>query len=273
MSLGLPAIPPQGKDLTDVPADLDETFSSVRQAQAQLIQSAAELGVVPSSYDLTPKKMVDEFIRRDPEGNIDRIYGKIVGDAPAVKQAEAKVLQARRNLDQANLDLGYCRVFAEIDGVVSRRNVNPGNNVQAGQQLMALQSIRDLWVDANFKETQLAALRIGQHVDLYFDMYGGRKAFKGHISGFTMGTGSTIALLPPENATGNFVKMVQRLPVRIELDDYDPRQAPLFIGLSVTPYVDLRQKPTGPHAGEVLQPYLSPLLAGRTPAGNPEPRR
>ena len=91
---------------------------------------------------------------------------------------------------------------------------------------MALQSIHDLWVDANFKETQLADLRIGQRVDLYADMYGGRKKFQGHISGFTMGTGSTIALLPPENATGNFVKVVQRLPVRIELDNYDPGQAP-----------------------------------------------
>jgi membrane fusion protein (multidrug efflux system) len=237
-----------------------------------LIQSAAELGVFPSSYDLTPKKLVAEFVRRDPQGDIDRIYAKIAEEAPAVKQAEAKLLQAQRNLDQADLNLSYCRVFAEIDGVISRRNVNPGNNVQAGQQLMALQSVHDIWVDANFKETQLAALRIGQHVDLYFDMYGGRKAIKGHISGFTMGTGSTIALLPPENATGNFVTIVQRLPVRIEFDDYDPNQAPLFIGLSVTPYVDLRQRPTGPYAGEVLQPYL-PLLAGRPPAGAPEPKR
>ena len=138
---------------------------------------------------------------------------------------------------------------------------------------MALQSVRDIWIDANFKETQLAALRIGQHVDLYFDMYGGRKTLKGHISGFTMGTGSTIALLPPENATGNFVKIVQRLPVRIELDKYDPDKDPLFIGLSVTPYVDLRRKPTGLHAGEVLQPYLPPLVAGRTPPGSPEPKR
>ena len=135
--------------------------------------------------------------------------------------------------------------LAEIDGVVSRRNINPGNNVQAGQQVMALQSVHDMWVDANFKETQLASLRIGQRVDLYADMYGERKTFKGHVSGFTMGTGSTIALLPPENATGNFVKVVQRLPVRIELDDYDAGEAPLFIGLSVTPYVYVKEKPTG----------------------------
>jgi membrane fusion protein (multidrug efflux system) len=217
--------------------------------------------------------MIEQFMHRDPQENIDRIYEKIVREAPAVKQAEAKVLQAERNLEQAKLNLSYCRVFAEIDGVVSRRNVNPGNNVQAGQQVMALQSTRDIWVDANFKETQLASLRIGHHVDLYADMYGERKTFKGHISGFTMGTGSTIALLPPENATGNFVKVVQRLPVRIEVDDYDPDKAPLFIGLSVEPYVYVKEKPTGPHAGEILQPYLMPPPAGQPLAGPPEPRR
>jgi membrane fusion protein, multidrug efflux system len=269
VSLGLPATAGAGKDLTDVPANLSQTFSSVRQAQAQLMEVAAQLGVTASSYDLTPKQMIEQFMQRDATGNIDRIYDTIIREAPTVKQAEAKVLQAQRNLDQANLNLSYCRVIAEIDGVVSRRNINPGNNVQAGQQVMALQSIQDMWVDANFKETQLASLRIGQRVDIYTDMYGERKAFRGHISGFTMGTGSTLALLPPENATGNFVKVVQRLPVRIELDDYDADTAALFIGLSVTPYVHVKEKPAGPHAGEFLQPYVTPLVAGRSPTNQP----
>jgi membrane fusion protein (multidrug efflux system) len=273
VSLGLPAIPPKGKDLADSPANLDESFSSVRQAQAQLMQAVGELGVVATSYDLTPKKMVYEFMHRYPGGNIDQIYEEIVRKAPLIQQAQSKILQTQRNLDQANLNLSYCRVFAEIDGIVSRRNINPGNNVQAGQQVMALQSTDEIWVDANFKETQLAQLRIGQHVDLYADMYGRGKMFRGHISGFTTGTGSTLALLPPENATGNFVKVVQRLPVRIDLDDYDPNQAPLFIGLSVTPYVYVNEKPTGPYAGDILQPYLTPLLARELPAGAAEPKR
>ena len=85
-------------------------------------------------------------------------------------------------------------------------------------------------------------------------MYGRRKEFAGRITGFTMGTGQTLALLPPQNATGNFVKIVQRLPVRIELTDYDPAHAPLFVGLSVTPYVYYKEPPAGPHAGEILQP-------------------
>ena len=131
---------------------------------------------------------------------------------------------------------------------------------------MAIRSLTEIWVDANFKETQLARLRIGQPVDLEVDMYGSRHEFKGRISGFTMGTGSTLALLPAENATGNFVKVVQRLPVRIELLDYDPDKAPLFIGLSVVPHVHIHEKPTGPNAGEILQPPL-PRRAGRSIAG------
>ena len=86
-------------------------------------------------------------------------------------------------------------------------------------------------------------------------MYGGRREFEGRITGFTMGTGQTLSLLPPQNATGNYVKIVQRLPVRVELTDYDPEKAPLFVGLSVTPYVYYKEPPTGPHAGEVLQPH------------------
>jgi membrane fusion protein (multidrug efflux system) len=134
---------------------------------------------------------------------------------------------------------------------------------------MALRSLTDIWIDANFKETQLADLRIGQPVDLYVDMYGDRATFAGRISGFTMGTGSTLALLPPENATGNFVKVVQRLPVRIDLVGYDPDKAPLFVGLSVHPYVRVRAEPTGPNAGKVLQPLATDPIA--PPAVGPPP--
>jgi membrane fusion protein, multidrug efflux system len=258
VALGLPAQPPAGTSLADVPADLDQTFSSVRQAQADLLQSAAQLGIVPSSYNLTPKQTLDEFYRRDPSGDLDRIYAVILKNAPSLKQAETNLMQAQRDLDQAKLNLRYCTVFAEIDGVITRRNVNPGNNVQVGQSLMAIRSLRDIWVDANFKETQLRNLRIGQRVDLEVDMYGGKRIFEGRISGFTMGTGSTLALLPAQNATGNFVKVVQRLPVRIDVMNYDPDKLPLFVGLSVTPTVDLRTAPSGPNAGKFLQEPSQP---------------
>ena len=135
-------------------------------------------------------------------------------------------------------------------------------------------------MDANFKETQLGDLRIGQRVDLEVDMYGGKQHFEGRISGFTMGTGSTLALLPAQNATGNFVKVVQRLPVRVDLVHYDPDKIPLFVGLSVEPEVDLRSKPEGPNAGQYLQaavpvpaapPLPSPAQPGEPPQMSPPP--
>jgi membrane fusion protein, multidrug efflux system len=259
--LGLPAHPPEGGNLTDVPADLDQTFSSVRQALGELMQSAAQLGVVSSSYDLTPKQVVEEFYKRDPGGDINRIYAEIIKNAPALKQAEAALMRAQRDLDEAKLNLRYCTIVAEIDGVVTRRNVNPGNNVQVGQSLMAVRSLRDIWIDANFKETQLRSIRIGQHTDLEVDMYGGTQHFEGRVSGFTMGTGSTLALLPAQNATGNFVKVVQRLPVRIDMINYDPDKVPLFVGLSVRPSVNVRSKPTGPNAGKFLQDVATEPVA------------
>ena len=260
-SLGLPEEPGRGQSLAYVPPDLDQTVPEVLQAQADLIQTAAQLGVL-HSFEQTPKQMLDEFMKRAPHGDIDLLFAQLVEEAPGVKQAEARLQLAKRELEAAQLDLGYCDVVAEIDGVITRRNVNPGNNVEAGQGLMAIRSLREIWVDANFKETQLADLRIGQRADLYVDMYGDRRVFQGRITGFTMGTGSTLALLPAQNATGNFVKVVQRLPVRIEISDYDPEKTPLFIGLSVNAYVYYKEPPTGPDAGKILQPYVLPEPSG-----------
>jgi membrane fusion protein (multidrug efflux system) len=262
VTLGLPRRPESG-DLTQVPANLDQTFSMVRQAQASLVQAAAQLGVT-QPLDDSPKEMVARFRQRDPEGNIERIFAKLSEEAPAVKQAESKLAQAQRRLDEAELNRRYCDIVSEIDGVVTRKNVNPGNHVQVGESLMAVRSLTEIWIDANFKETQLADLRIGQRVRCEVDMYGSRREFEGRITGFTMGTGQTLALLPPQNATGNFVKIVQRLPVRIELTHYDPGKATLFVGLSVTPYVYYKEAPTGPHAGEVLQPLAHLPTASQT---------
>ena len=128
---------------------------------------------------------------------------------------------------------------------------------------MAVRSLTEIWIDCNFKETQLANLRIGQRVRCEVDMYGSRREYEGRITGFTMGTGQTLALLPPQNATGNFVKIVQRLPVRIELTNYNPDKETLFVGLSVEPYVYYKEPPEGPNAGKFLQPF-APLPTGPT---------
>jgi membrane fusion protein (multidrug efflux system) len=251
VSLGLQTQPEDSADLDQVPSDLDQTFSSILQAQADLIQAAAQLGVV-HSYNQTPKQMLEEFAKLGP---IDRRFDQLAAEAPAVKQAETKLEAAKRDLAVAELDLRYCDVVAEIDGVVTRRNVNAGNDIQVGQSLMAIRSLSEIWIDANFKETQLRELRIGQAADLYVDIYGDKQVFSGRITGFTMGTGSTLALLPPQNATGNYIKIVQRLPVRIELENYDPDKKPLFIGASVVPYVYLDKPLSGPNAGAFLQGF------------------
>ncbi len=264
-SLGLPAELPDGTPLNQVPKNLDQTFSGVRMALADLAQSAAQLGLpLPGSKE-TPKEYLARFLKMEEEGNLDKFLTQLAEDTPSVHTARAKLAQAEQDLEQARLNLSYCEIRAEIDGVVGRRNVNPGNNVQVGQQLMTVRSVTDVWVDANFKETQLADLRIGQPVDLYVDMYGGRRRFAGRVAGFSAGTGSTTALLPPENATGNFVKVVQRLPVRIELTEPPPQDDPLFVGLSVTPYVHYRAEPTGPNAGQRLQTPLPPAAVSTLP--------
>jgi membrane fusion protein (multidrug efflux system) len=255
-SLGLSMQPAEGHELAEVPPNLDQTFSSVRAAMFEMLQAIAPLGVAPKSYNSTPKEVIAEFLARSSTGNLNEIYDKLIQNAPAIEYAKSQVMVAQADLDQAKLNLSYCDVLAEIDGQVTRRNVNKGNNVAAGQSLMAVRSLTEIWVDANFKETQLAAIRIGQPVDLDVDMYGSHKMFKGRVEGFSMGTGSTLALLPAENATGNFVKVVQRLPVRIVLLDYDPEKVPLFVGLSVTPYVYIHAEPTGLNADEVLRPVL-----------------
>lgn len=257
VSLGLPPQPVKGKEYADVPAELEETFSDVRAAFTDLVQTMTQLGYPLAPTSATPTKAIAEFQRLDKNGDLDRILRDMIPNVPAVMQARAQLAQAQHDLEQAELNLRYCDIVSEIDGVVTSRNVNPGNNVQAGQTVCAVRSLTEIWIDANFKETQLADLRIGQRVRIEVDMYGSRKEFEGRITGFTMGTGQTLALLPPQNATGNFVKIVQRLPVRIELTNYDPAVAPLFVGLSVTPFVYIKEPPTGPHAGEVLQPHAS----------------
>src|SRR5262249_3806206 len=115
VGLGLPARPPRGEELADVPPNLDQDFSSVRQALGTLLQSAAQFGYMPTSWNATPKRALEDFYKQDPEGNLDRIYARIIPQAPAIKQAEAKLLQARHDLDQAELNLRYCDVVSEID--------------------------------------------------------------------------------------------------------------------------------------------------------------
>jgi membrane fusion protein, multidrug efflux system len=149
--------------------------------------------------------------------------------------AEAQVQKARAALEQAQLNLQYTTVRAPVSGIVSKRSVEPGQTVQPGQPLFAIVMIDDLWVTANYKETQLTNMRPGQTATIHVDATG--KTYKGHVESIGGATGARFSLLPPENATGNFVKVVQRIPVRIAIEPNQDPEHKLRPGMSVEPTV------------------------------------
>ena len=155
-----------------------------------------------------------------------------------VKQLQGSITQADANLRQAQLNLQWCVVRAPQDGWITRRNVEKGNYVTPGQQIFSIVS-PEIWVTANFKENQLARMRAGQHVHVTVDAYPSLN-LDGHIDSVQLGSGSKFTAFPPENATGNFVKIVQRVPVKIDIDHGLDPQLPLPLGISVDPTVDLK---------------------------------
>lgn len=154
------------------------------------------------------------------------------------QSAEALVEQKKAELDAAQLNLQYTTVVSPVDGFVTNRTVEVGQNVQPGQELMRIINLDDIWVTANFKETQLRSMRVGQQVTINVDTTG--KDYKGHVNSIAGASGSITSLLPPENATGNFVKVVQRIPVKITFDRGETREHVLRPGMSVEPKVWLR---------------------------------
>jgi membrane fusion protein, multidrug efflux system len=175
--------------------------------------------------------------------------------------ASAEVKQAESQIQQAQLQLSYTRIFAPFAGRVTKKSVEPGNYVQPGQTLLSLVP-PDVWVVANFKETQLKRMKVGQPVSIRVDAIPGRE-FKAHVESLQVGTGSRFTLLPPENATGNFVKVVQRVPVKIVFDEPPADLERLWAGESVEPKVDVRDR-------SVEQSYraapLPPAVLGATDA-------
>ena len=158
--------------------------------------------------------------------------------ASAIDTAKANLASAAAQEDEARLNLSYTRVTAPEAGHVAHKNVAVGDYVQVGQNLMALVPL-NVWVTANFKETQLARMRVGQTVDIRIDAYPGT-VFRGHVASFEAGSGAAFDILPPENATGNYVKVVQRVPVKIVFDTQPDPHFPLGPGMSVVPSVKVR---------------------------------
>ena len=158
-------------------------------------------------------------------------------DGPLSEQPQ--IQSAVSNLKQAWLNLERTKIRSPIKGYVARRNAQVGQAVSVGGALMAVVTTDQMWLDANFKETQLTHMRIGQSAEIHFDLYGKDKTFNGKVVGIEMGTGSAFSLLPTQNATGNWIKVVQRVPVRIQLDPQQLAENPLRIGLSATVKVNV----------------------------------
>jgi membrane fusion protein (multidrug efflux system) len=266
-------LPPNTQNPLDVPPDLEREQSTVQTAVSDIAATLAQLGIHVDEAAISRADAFEKIMKLDLSQGANHAFDELIDRAPGIRVARAAVERAEKALDDAKLRLSYTEIRSEIAGYVQDRPANPGNRVSPGQTLLSVRPDY-VWIDANFKETQIHNLRIGQPADLYVDAYP-KTAFRGRVAGFSPGTGLSESLLPPENATGNYVKVTQRLPVRIELVEANPADTPLFAGLSVEPYVHIDAEPTGPQAGERLHETGRPAPPdiGGGPAGNrPENR-
>jgi membrane fusion protein, multidrug efflux system len=242
-------------------AGIEAARAAVRQARARAEQSALDLarGEALFAREVIPKERLDQL------RTAEKVAKNVLTQARQHQlQAEAELgetkgggLQARiaertAVLDQARLNLAYTRITAPVDGYVTRKSAEVGSNVKDGQPLLALVQLEEPWIVANYKESQLTHLEPGQKVTFTVDAYPGR-TFAGKVDSIMAGTGAAFSLLPPENATGNYVKVVQRVPVKIVIDSASDPDHLLRVGMSVEPTVY-----TGRSLGDILAP-LNPF--------------
>jgi membrane fusion protein (multidrug efflux system) len=202
--------------------------SELKANQEKLAQAEKQVGMSKSAVAAAQAQVkAAEAGLEQARANTQQVHMR----AADASSANAAVGQARADLQAAELNLGYTTIVAPIDGVVTKKAVEPGQIVQPGQGLFVLIPLYDIWVTANFKETQLAKVRPGQKAEVSVDMYGG--TLTGHVDSIAGATGARLSLLPPENATGNFVKVIQRIPVKIVLDPIPPGKAVLRPGMNV----------------------------------------
>ena len=206
--------------------------AAVLEAEANVL--AQQNAVSTAQQRLAQSQFQAQQSVKNGPGQIQVEQSRAAAAAASVKQAQARVEQAR-------LNLGYTHITAPVAGIVNKKNVQVGGNLSIGQDLMTIIPLTDLWVTANFKETQLATMHRCQAVTIKVDAYGGRK-FSGYVTQVGGATGSMLSLFPPENATGNYVKVVQRIPVRIDFLNLQKEDGDYVLrpGLSVTPEVEVK---------------------------------
>jgi len=205
-----------GDELTQAQNQFQTAKAALAQAQAAKVQAQANRVAAVGSRDVNSALIEGAAVEQNPE-----------------------VAAARAKRDAARLDLDRTVLRAPIDGVIAKKNVSLGQRVQVGADLLTIVPVTQSYVDANFKEVQLRKIRIGQPVTLTSDYYGRGVKFHGKVAGLGGGTGAAFALIPAQNATGNWIKVVQRLPVRIAIDPADMKDHPLRVGLSMTVDVDV----------------------------------
>jgi membrane fusion protein, multidrug efflux system len=242
-------------------AKVEEVRAALSLARARLEQAELDLrrGKALHDKEVIPQEQLDrlETARRITVSQVREAEEKVrkeeaLAGSAAGSGREARIRQKQAKLDEARLNLSYVRIAAPADGLVTRKTVEPGNNVQGGQPLLAVVSLDDPWVTANYKESQLTHVRPGQEASFTVDAYPGRR-FTGRVESVMAGTGAAFSLLPPENATGNYIKVIQRIPVKIVIDKESDPQHLLRTGMSVVPTILTERK-----LGEILR-ELSPF--------------
>jgi membrane fusion protein, multidrug efflux system len=246
-------------DLSYAQANVEKSQATAERAHADLermrpLAAKAEISALQLDSYVAAARVEDSELKADQEKlaqarrNADIARAALAASEARLRQAQANrkqvnvraadaaaaraaIARAKANLEEAELQLSYTAIVAPADGVVTRRSVTRGQIVQEGQGLMVIVPLHEIYVTANFKETQLADVRPGQRAEVRVDTYG--KTFRGHVDSISSATGAMMSLLPPENATGNFVKVVQRIPVKIVLDDMGPDSPVLRPGMNV----------------------------------------
>jgi len=232
-------------------------FSRTDASDAELNQARVNLAQAQGDYERRQKAFSTESVSAE---ELAHARDAVAAAQAAVRTAEGSLHQSRATIEGADIAhnpdvlaaeaqlraaaivYGHMRIIAPLDGVIAQRTVQAGQQVAAGTPLMAVVPLSSVWIDANFKEVQLARMRVGQPVTVKADIYGGGVTYHGHIEGLGAGSGSAFALLPPQNASGNWIKIVQRVPVRVALDADDLRDHPLRVGLSVTVDADVHDQ-------------------------------
>jgi membrane fusion protein, multidrug efflux system len=243
-------------DTSSIYAQVEAAKAAVDSDRARLQQSELDLKRGESLFlkEVIPKEQFEKLETahkvavarlQETEGSVKRalaLLGLMGNGAKDAQEAQKKAL-----LDEAKLTLSYTKIYASVDGSITRKSVELGNIVQAGQPLMALVPLNNVWVTANYKERQLSHVKPGQPVEFTVDAYPG-KTFHGTVDSIMAGTGAAFSLLPPENATGNYVKVVQRIPVKIRITQESDINLPFRVGMSVEPTIVLERS-----IGEIIR--------------------